>query len=103
VNETLATGAEEVRFRQPIVSYAENFLGFSVGGAVPAGYYDRAKAAWIASDNGRIIKINGVTNSRADLDITAQVACRLTDSQRLMRFCFGLYVLTGALVYTASQ
>jgi hypothetical protein len=41
-------------------------LGFSVGRAVPAGYYDHAKAAWIASDNGRIIKIIGVTTGRAN-------------------------------------
>jgi hypothetical protein len=69
VDEALATGATDVRFSQPIVSYVENFIGFPVGGIVPAGYYDREKAAWIASDNGRIIKIIDVTNGHADLDI----------------------------------
>src|SRR5262249_33668148 len=36
---------------------------------VPAGYYDREHAAWIASDSGLIVKIVGVTDRRADLDL----------------------------------
>src|SRR5207253_8554961 len=59
-----------VRFSQPLINYTENFLGFPVGGIVPTGYYDRERAAWIPSDNGRVIKIVGVTGSMADLDIT---------------------------------
>lgn len=58
----------EVRFSQPVLVYVENFLDFPVGGLVPVGWYDRAKAAWIPSDNGRIIKILGVTDGLADLD-----------------------------------
>ncbi|HEX6290918.1 MAG TPA: SMP-30/gluconolactonase/LRE family protein [Herpetosiphonaceae bacterium] len=69
VDEALAADAT-VAFSQPLVNYVENFVGFPVGGIVPTGYYDRTKAAWIASDNGRIIKLVGITAGLADLDIT---------------------------------
>ncbi len=59
---------QEVRFSKPVLSYVENFIGFPVGGVVPAGYYDRATANWIASDNGRVIKILGTAGGMADLD-----------------------------------
>jgi hypothetical protein len=35
---------------------------------VPAGYYDREQAAWIASDSGLIIKIVDIVDGRAELD-----------------------------------
>ncbi|HEX6293026.1 MAG TPA: RHS repeat-associated core domain-containing protein [Herpetosiphonaceae bacterium] len=69
VDEALASGAT-VTFSQPLINYVENFVGFPVGGIVPTGYYDRTKAAWIASDNGRIIKLVSITDGLADLDIT---------------------------------
>ncbi len=59
---------QEVRFSQPVINYVENFLNFPVGGIVPVGYYDRVKAAWIPSDNGRVIKILSLTGGLADLD-----------------------------------
>ncbi|MFB3786194.1 MAG: RHS repeat-associated core domain-containing protein [bacterium] len=70
VDEALAAGAAEVRFDRPLIHYNENFLGFPAGSIVPVGYYDRDKAAWIASDNGRVIAILGITGGKADLDIT---------------------------------
>lgn len=69
VDEAMAAGAPEVRFDRPVITYLENFLGFPVGMAVPAGYYDRQAGTWIASKDGRIVKITGVTNGFADLDI----------------------------------
>lgn len=68
VDEAVAAGATEVRFDRPVIHYVDNFLGFPVGGAVPTGYYDRQKGAWIPSQNGRIIKIMSISNGLADLD-----------------------------------
>jgi RHS repeat-associated protein len=67
-DEALAAGATMVTFNQPVSIYVENFLGFPVGGAVPVGFYDRTRAAWIASDNGQIIRIVGLANGRAVID-----------------------------------
>lgn len=68
VDEALAAGATEVRFSQPIYHYVENFLHFPAGTDVPMGYYDRQKAQWVASDNGRVVKVIDVTDGRANLD-----------------------------------
>lgn len=68
VDEAVAAGAVDVRFDRPLYHYVENFLGFPVGSPVPAGYYDRSQAAWVPSDNGRVVKIVGVVDGRADLD-----------------------------------
>ena len=63
VDEAIAAGATEVRFSQAVPTYVENFLGFPVGGAVPAGYYDRARGQWIASANGRVIRILAIADA----------------------------------------
>ena len=68
VDEAIIAGATSVVFGQPVVSYLENFLGFPVGWDVPFGQYDRGKAAWVASQNGRVIKILGVSAGAANLD-----------------------------------
>ncbi|MCU0736254.1 MAG: PKD domain-containing protein, partial [Methylotetracoccus sp.] len=68
-DEALAAGAETLRFDRPVPVYVDNFLGFPVGMAVPAGYYDRSKAAWMPSDNGQVIKLLGITDQWADLDV----------------------------------
>jgi YD repeat-containing protein len=68
VDEALAEGASRVDFDRPLPFYVDNFTGFAVGQAVPAGWYDRAKAAWVASDNGRVVKLLGVASGLADLD-----------------------------------
>ena len=91
VDEAVAAGATEVRFSQAVPTYVENFLGFPVGGAVPAGYYDRVKGQWIASANGRVIKVLGITGGLADLDTdgdtviddaTKLTALGITDAER---------------------
>lgn len=68
-DEALAAGAREVRFEPPVISYVENFPGFPVGGIVPAGAYDRERATWLASGNGRVIAVLSETDGRADLDV----------------------------------
>lgn len=69
VDEAVAAGATDVRFSQPLPVYVENFLGFPVGGIAPVGFYDKGKAAWVALDNGRVIKVLSITAGLADLDI----------------------------------
>ena len=90
-DEALAVGATDVRFDQPLYFYVENFIGFPVGGIAPVGYYDKEKAAWIASDNGRVIKIIDIIVGMANLDTdgdgaaddTATLgALGITDSER---------------------
>jgi RHS repeat-associated protein len=68
-DEAIAAGAT-VQFSQALPFYLENFLNFPVGGIVPTGYYDRGKAAWVASDNGLVLKILSITAGLADLDLT---------------------------------
>ena len=69
VDQAVAAEAKKVTFNKPVIHYVENFLGFPTGEVVPVGYYDRDKTAWIPSDNGRVIKILGITNGLATLDI----------------------------------
>jgi len=67
-DEAVAAGATEIRFSQPVFFYVENFVGFPVGGVVPTGYYDRQRATWIGSDNGRVLKVLTITAGLAELD-----------------------------------
>lgn len=68
VDEALAADATRVDFSQPLPLYVDNFLNFPVGSAVPLGWYDRTKSAWIPADNGRVIKIMGIDTGVASLD-----------------------------------
>jgi hypothetical protein len=61
-------GGKDVLFSQPVFSYQENFIGFPVGTAVPVGFYDGQKPAWVPSPNGRVIKILSVTGGFASVD-----------------------------------
>ena len=70
LDEALALDSQEVRFTQPVASYVDNFLGFPVGGPVPAGYYDRRRGVWLPSDNGRILQVHSVIDGVAQLDVT---------------------------------
>jgi RHS repeat-associated protein len=69
LDEAIAASATRVDFSQPLPVYVDNFLDFPTGSVVPAGWYDREKAAWIASDNGRVIEILGVADGLAELDV----------------------------------
>ncbi|MCP4136470.1 MAG: hypothetical protein GY754_36210 [bacterium] len=50
-------GVDRVKFTKPVITWVDNFLGFKTGVTVPAGYYDRHKGLWIASDNGIVVKL----------------------------------------------
>jgi RHS repeat-associated protein len=69
LDEAIAAGADEVRFSRPVISYTDNFIGFDVGSAVPAGYYDREQARWVAADNGVVVAIVGEDDGLAELDV----------------------------------
>ncbi|MCL5994749.1 MAG: hypothetical protein M1546_01685, partial [Chloroflexi bacterium] len=83
-----AADATDVRFSQPLFHYVENFLNFPIGTAVPVGYYDKTKATWMPSDNGRVIKIISISGGMANLDTTGSgtidngVALGVTDVER---------------------
>ncbi|HEX6911664.1 MAG TPA: hypothetical protein VF142_14780, partial [Longimicrobium sp.] len=67
-DEAIAAGAPHVRFSKPVALYLENFLGFPVGTAVPAGWYDRQKGVWVPTDDGRVIGITAVAAGMAQVD-----------------------------------
>jgi RHS repeat-associated protein len=67
-DEALTEGATSVTLSQPIYTYVENFIGFPVGSAVPAGYYDRKTGQWVPAANGRVIRIISITSGLADID-----------------------------------
>ena len=68
VDQAIAAGASRVDFSQPVPVYVTNFLNFPVGMTVPAGYYDREAGQWIASDNGKVVKILSETATDVVLD-----------------------------------
>ncbi|MCB9771334.1 MAG: PASTA domain-containing protein [Candidatus Omnitrophica bacterium] len=68
-DEALAAGASEVVFSQPLIYYVDNFLNFPAGIGTPLGFYDEKKGQWIPYDNGLVIKILGIQNNIAQLDI----------------------------------
>ncbi|MFE8595391.1 fibronectin type III domain-containing protein [Archangium violaceum] len=68
VDEALVRNASTVRFNQPVPVYVENFLGFSVGGAVPAGFYDRAQGHWVAGNDGVVLAVVDIVGGKARLD-----------------------------------
>ena len=66
--ELSADGVERVRFDRPVITWVDNFMGFTVGEAVPVGYYDRDRAAWIPYDNGAVVRLldtddNGIVDA----------------------------------------
>ncbi len=67
-DEAINAGAASVTFSRPVVLYFENFLNMPVGTLVPVGYYDRARARWVASDNGRVVKVLSIANGIAAID-----------------------------------
>lgn len=69
VDEAIVAGAERVNFSQMVPFYVENVRQFPAGAIVPVGWYDRARAAWIPSDNGRVIEILSVAGGLADIDV----------------------------------
>ena len=70
IDEAEENRAVTVKFDKPVIDYVDNFIGFPVGGIVPVGDYDRSKGKWIASKNGRVVKIISIENEEAQVDTT---------------------------------
>jgi RHS repeat-associated protein len=68
-DEATNAGATSVEFAKPVSVYLENFIGFPVGTTIPVGYYDRARGAWLSSENGRVVKLLTITDGVAALSI----------------------------------
>jgi RHS repeat-associated protein len=92
VDEALGPDDVSVQFDQPVLHYVENFIGFPVGTPVPTGYYDRVRATWVPSDNGKVIKVLEVFGGLAELDTDGDAvaddsatlaALGVTDAERL--------------------
>jgi len=70
-DEAEAASAKSIQFNRPVVVYVDNFIDMPAGTAVPVGWYDFDKTAWIGEENGRIIKILGVDGQgQAILQVT---------------------------------
>jgi RHS repeat-associated protein len=67
-DEAIAARAEHVDFSQPVYLYLDSFIPIPVGSAVPVGWYDYRQAAWIPSDDGRVIEILAGRNGLAEID-----------------------------------
>jgi RHS repeat-associated protein len=67
-DEAIAARAEHVDFSQPVYLYLDSFIPIPVGSAVPVGWYDYRAAAWIPSDDGRVIEILAPSNGLAEID-----------------------------------
>lgn len=61
VDQATVNGSTEVVFNKPVSYFVENYLGFPVGSAVPAGFYNRTLGEWVAAPNGRVIQVLNVT------------------------------------------
>jgi hypothetical protein len=61
--------AGDLQFDTDVVFYLDNFLDFPVGAPVPTGSYDADAANWVPSNNGLVVKIIGISDGKADLDI----------------------------------
>jgi RHS repeat-associated protein len=70
----------EIYFDRPIPFYVENFLGFPTGIPVPLGSYDRDYAEWDPDQSGVVLKIVGIENGRAEVDVTGSGLAAPEDS-----------------------
>ncbi|WP_139488508.1 fibronectin type III domain-containing protein [Brevibacillus dissolubilis] len=69
VDEAIAAGATSVTFNQPVYIYVDNFMNFPTGMAMPHGYYNLTTGSWEAEPNGVVIKIVGITDGVAQIDV----------------------------------
>ena len=82
-------GVDRVRFKDPVVVWVDNFLGFNVGESVPVGYYDKDNAVWVPSENGVVVELldvngDGIVDAldRTGDHIADEVVRGLEDSER---------------------
>lgn len=71
-DEAMRTGSRTVEFNQRVWGYVDNFLGLPVATLVPNGYYDRERAVWVPTASGIVMKILGVADGLAEVDLTGR-------------------------------
>ncbi len=82
----------DVLFATNVYFYVDNFLGMPTGIQVPMGYYDDTAAAWIPSQDGRVVQLAGtnasglaeliVATNGVTADAAALAAMGFTDDER---------------------
>jgi RHS repeat-associated protein len=102
VDEAMAAGATTVEFDQPVAVYVENFLRFPVGVGAPAGYYDRARATWVAAGDGRVISVVSVLGGVAFLDVDGDGGADAADALAALGISYAERQHLGNL-YTPGQ
>jgi YD repeat-containing protein len=68
-DEAQEPGAHEVRFSKPLIQYVDNFLKFPVGAGLPSARYDDERSVWVPGPAGRVLKVVGVKDGLAELDL----------------------------------
>jgi YD repeat-containing protein len=90
-DEATTVGAIRVQFDKPVWFYVDNFLKFPTGIDVPIGFFNKEKSQWEAGESGRVIKIIGISDGLAQIDIDGDddannaqelAAIGITDSER---------------------
>lgn len=72
IDEAVALETTQIAFNHPVVAYLDEFIGFPVGAPVPLGFYDVTRGVWCASENGIVLKIVGITDGKAELDLDSE-------------------------------
>ncbi len=67
--EAKEPGAGEVRFNKPLIQCVDNFLKFQVGAQLPSARYDVEQSVWVNGPVGRVVKVAGVKDGLAELDL----------------------------------
>lgn len=50
-------GVQRVNFKDPVIIWVDNFIGFSVGEVAPVGYYDKDRGVWVPSRDGWVVRL----------------------------------------------
>jgi sugar lactone lactonase YvrE len=68
-DEEREPGARQVRFSKPLIQYVDNYLRFPVGTELPSFRYDAERSVWVPGPAGRVVKVVGVKDGLAELDL----------------------------------
>jgi RHS repeat-associated protein len=79
-DEAIAAGATSVKFSKPVAVYLENFLKFPVGTQIPVGWLSEQQAAWVPSEDGRVIKILSTGSGVAEIDVNGDGAAESAEA-----------------------
>ncbi len=90
-DQAVQAGAPEILFSEPLPYYVDNYYQFPVGTWIPLGSYDRIQGMWVPEQEAIVVKIVGMSNGMALLDLTgdgapegasALAAWGITDAER---------------------